>query len=133
MTDVIAISAATAAYATEPLKASARVSGAGLSQETMQSMSLEARKADAKHQKAMMNIVGPAALALFFLDAGQQQKSLPQATLREAEEAYRDNHQDEDEQSDEDDGEDENQQEDDEEFSVPVVEILALPSPDDFA
>jgi hypothetical protein len=133
MTDVIAISAATAAYATEPLKASARVSGAGLSQETMQSMSLEARKADAKHQKAMMNIVGPAALALFFLDAGQQQKSLPQATIREAEDAYRDNHQNEAESDEEDDGDESPQEDDDEMFSEPVVEILALPSPDDFA
>ena len=103
MTQVVTVSASTAAYAAEPLKASARVSGSSPVQETMHALTQEARKTDGLRHHERMNVVGPPALALFFLTAGQQSKQMQQVTLQQAEDAYFDgNHEQEAEALDED-------------------------------
>jgi hypothetical protein len=132
MTGVITVSAATAAYAAEPLKPSARVSGAGQTPETTQAQVLEARAADTIRHAQMMNVVGPPAIAVFFLTAGERQRVLQQATYREAEEAYFFGR-DEVEETQERSGENSDQPAEDEngeEFREQQDEILALPAPD---
>lgn len=138
MTNVITVSAATAAYATEPLKASARVSGSAPVQETMHALSLETRKADTIRHQELMNTVGPGALALFFLTTGEQNRRLPQTTLHEAQEAYYDNLQQEavDPDADGERRDDETSDDDasaDEDLGQEQHELLALPAPETFS
>ena len=85
MVQVVTVSANTAAYAAEPLKASARVSGSSPSEQTIKALAAQARKSGDFQQKALMNLVQPPALALFFLTAEQQQ---PQTTLEMARQEY---------------------------------------------
>lgn len=85
MVQVVTISANTAAYAAEPLKASARVSGSSPSEQTVKALAAQARKTGDFQQKALMNVVQPPALALFFLTAD---KDHPQTTLEMARAAY---------------------------------------------
>src|SRR5690606_28558573 len=82
---VVTVSANTAAYAAEPLKASARVSGSSPSEQTIRALAAETRKTGDFQQKALMNVVQPPALALFFLTADN---SHPQTTLEMARAAY---------------------------------------------
>jgi hypothetical protein len=84
MVQVVTVSANTAAYAAEPLKASARVSGSSPSEQTMKALAAQARKSGDLQQKVLMNVVQPPALALFFLTAEQQ----PQTTLDVARQEY---------------------------------------------
>jgi hypothetical protein len=84
MVQVVTVSANTAAYAVEPLKASARVSGSSPSEQTVKALAAQARKSGDLQQKVLMNVVQPPALALFFLTAEQQ----PQATLDMARQEY---------------------------------------------
>jgi hypothetical protein len=84
MVQVVTVSANTAAYAAEPLKASARVSGSSPSEQTVKALAAQARKSGDLQQKVLMNVVQPPALALFFLTAEQQ----PQSTLDMARQEY---------------------------------------------
>jgi hypothetical protein len=130
MTEIVTISASTAAYATEPLKASARVSGSAPAQETMHTLSMEARRADIVRQQTATNLVGPPALALFFLTAGQHNKFLQQATQRQVEDAYFGDIEEEEElKAEEEDAEDNSDEASEEEQS----EVLALPAPEHFS
>ena len=85
MVQVVTVSANTAAFAVEPLKASARVSGSSPSEQTVKALAAQARKSGDLQQKALMNVVQPPALALFFLTADQHQ---PQTTLEMARQEY---------------------------------------------
>ena len=85
MVQVVTVSANTAAYAAEPLKASARVSGSSPSEQTIKALAAETRKNGDFQQKALLNVVQPPALALFFLTA---EKDQPQTTLDMARAAY---------------------------------------------
>jgi hypothetical protein len=136
MTEIVSVSAATAAYATEGLKPSARVSGSTHTQETAWLQNREARAADNLRHTQMTNIVGPPAIAVFFLTAGERNRVLAQTTRREAEEAYFFGKEDVEEtrgdarrQSEENAAEDNSDEQPEEEQS----EILALPSPEDFS
>ena len=86
MTQVVTISAHTAAYAAEPLKASARVSGATPIEATVRALSEKAMQTGDAQQKVLMNVVRPPALALFFLTTSQHNQ--PQTTRDHAEEQY---------------------------------------------
>lgn len=143
MTQIVTVSAATAAYAAEPLKASARVSGAAQTAEATQTAMLEARRADTFQHDMRSTIVGSAALTMFFLKASEQQGQFQQATLREAEQAYLENLATEEEKSAETDpdgtgqngGDGQTDQEDqastdDAVFEQVQPEVLALPAPD---
>lgn len=84
MVQVVTISATTAAYAAEALKPSARVSGASASEKTVHALAAEARKSGDFEQRALLNVVPPPALALFFLTAEKQ----PDNTLLRAQQEY---------------------------------------------
>ena len=84
MVAVVTVSAHTAAYAAEPLKPSARVSGASPSEKTVQALAREAEKSGDFEQRALLNVVQPPALALFFLTAERQSDS----TFQRAHEEY---------------------------------------------
>lgn len=84
MVQIVTISATTAAYAAEALKPSARVSGVSPSEKTVQALASEARKSGDFEQKALLNVVQPPALSLFFLTAERQ----PDNTLERAQQEY---------------------------------------------
>lgn len=84
MVAVITVSANTAAYAAETLKPSARVSGASPSEKTVHALAREAEKSGDFEQRALLNVVQPPALALFFLTAERQ----PDGTYEHAHEQY---------------------------------------------
>lgn len=84
MVQVVTVSANTAAYAAEALKPSARVSGVSPSEKTVHALAVEARKSGDFEQRALMNVVQPPALALFFLTAERQ----PDGTYQRAHEEY---------------------------------------------
>lgn len=86
MTQVVTVSAVTAAYASQPLKASARVSGSSPAERTLRQLNEETMKGDDGPQSAM-DIVGTSAMTLFFLTAGQK-RSQPQTSRKHAEEEY---------------------------------------------
>jgi hypothetical protein len=138
MTQIVTVSAATAAYATEGLKPSARVSGSTHTAEAVHMQVQEARRADSIQHAQLRDVVGPPAIAAFFVTAGERSRILAQTTMRQAEEAYlfgkeeveetrsgADEHQEQPSQE----GEDDNQQE----FQEEQAEILALPSPEEFS
>src|SRR5690349_14173579 len=56
MVQVVTVSANTAAFAAEPLKASARVSGSSPSEQTVKALAAEARKSGDFQQKAVLNV-----------------------------------------------------------------------------
>lgn len=84
MVAVVTVSAHTAAYAAEALKPSARVSGASPSEKTVHALAREAEKSGDFEQRALLNVVQPPALALFFLTAERQ----PDGTYQQAHERY---------------------------------------------
>lgn len=84
MVSVVTVSANTAAYAAEALKPSARVSGASPSEKTVQALAREAEKSGDYERRALLNVVQPPAIALFFLTAERQ----PDNTYERAHEAY---------------------------------------------
>lgn len=88
MTQIVTVSATTAAYATEGLKPSARVSGSTHTAEAVYTQVQEARRADDLQHVQMREMVGPPSVTAFFVTAGERGRQLAQATLREAEEAY---------------------------------------------
>jgi hypothetical protein len=84
MVQIVTVSANTAAYAAEALRPSARVSGVSPSEKTVQAMAAEAEKSGDFERKAILNVVQPPALSLFFLTAERQ----PDNTLRHAQQEY---------------------------------------------
>jgi hypothetical protein len=84
MVQVVTVSASTAAYAAEALKPSARVSGVSQSDKTVHALAAEARRSGDFEQRALLNVVAPPALALFFLTAEKQ----PDNTLLRAQQEY---------------------------------------------
>lgn len=84
MVQILTVSANTAAFAAETLKPSARVSGVSPSEKTVQALAAEARKSGDFEQQALLNVVQPPALALFFLTAERQ----PDTTLLRAHQEY---------------------------------------------
>jgi hypothetical protein len=137
MTEIVTVSASTAAYATEGLKPSARISGATQSADSTYLQAREAQAADNRRRAKTMDVVGPPAIAVFFLTAGERNRNLEQATRRQAEEAYLFG-KEEVEEARGDAGERQNgeeqasQEEDNEEFHEEQTEVLALPAPEDF-
>lgn len=84
MVQIVTVSANTAAYAAEGLKPSARVSGVSPSEKTVQALAAEAEKSGDFERKALLNVVQPPALSLFFLTAERQ----PDHTLKRAQHEY---------------------------------------------
>lgn len=136
MTEIVTVSASTAAFATEGLKPSARISGATQSAETTYQQTQEARAADNRRQTQRMTIVGPPAIAAFFVTAGERNRVLEQATMRQAEEAYFFGKEELEETRGDAEGhqqgEEQASEEDEEEFQEEQTEVLALPAPEDF-
>lgn len=139
MTQIVSVSAATAAYATEGLKPSARISGSPHTAEATQLQAQEARHADTLRHNQMMDVVGPAAIAVFFLTAGERSRLLAQTTWQQAEEAYAFGKPDDVEETrkrrDEGDGESEEDAsgEGSDEAFEERSEVIALPAPEDFS
>jgi hypothetical protein len=136
MTQIVTVSASTAAYATEGLKPSARVNGSTHTSEAVHAEIQEVRRADAVQHAHMRDVVGAASITAFFVGAGERGAQLAQTTLREALEAYsfgkeeveetkaRDGDRDLEQQAqDHDEGEDQPKEEDE-------PDVLALPSPE---
>ena len=84
MVQVVTVSATTAGYAAEGLRPSARVSGVSPSEKTVQALAAEVEKSGDFERKAILNIVQPPALSLFFLTAERQ----PDNTLMRAQQEY---------------------------------------------
>ena len=139
MTQIVSVSAATAAYATEGLKPSARVSGSPQTAEATLLQTQEARHADALLRQRMTDVVGPAAIAVFFLTAGERSRDLAQTTRQQAEEAYAFGKPDEVEEAGERHNEGDGESEEDasgegsDEAFEERSEVIALPAPEDFA
>jgi hypothetical protein len=138
MTQIVSVSAATAAYATEGLKPSARISGSTQTQETTYLQTREARAADNLRHAELTNVVGPPSIALFFLTAGERNRALAQTTMQQAEQAYffgkeeiEETRGDAERQSQDEQAEDHPEQQPEEEEQQ--AEVLALPAPDDFS
>jgi hypothetical protein len=154
MVQIASISATTAGYVTEGLRPAGRVDGATQNPERVAEQIREARKADLKDHQQMRDVVGPPAIALFFMTAGERNQLLGHTTQREAEDAYlfaeeggeeyraqANNNEQEDADEDEsaaDDSDDtaedvpvEERADDglDAFFSDPDTEVLALPAP----
>ncbi|MDI7863267.1 hypothetical protein MRS76_15015 [Rhizobiaceae bacterium n13] len=86
MTQVVTVSANTAAYAMETLKPSQRVSGNTLQYEQTRMLHEEAAKSTDNHVKALVNVIKPPSLALYFLTSGSSHQR--QASLKEVMDAY---------------------------------------------
>ena len=84
MVQIVTVSANTAAYAAETLKPGARVSGISPSEKTVHALAAEARRSGDHEQRALLNVVQPPALALFFLTAERQADH----TMARAQEEY---------------------------------------------
>jgi len=136
MTQIVTVSASTAAYATEGLKPSARVNGSTHTAEAVHTEIQEVRRADNLQQVHLREVVGAASITAFFVSAGERGAQLAQTTLREALDAYsfgkeeveeteaRDEHpEDQARDQDQDQSEDQPQEEG-------QSEVLALPSPE---
>lgn len=86
MTEVVTVSAVTAAYAAQALRPSARVSGSSPVERTMRQLNTETMKGEDGPQSTM-DIVGTSGMTLFFLTAGQK-RNQPQTSRKHAEEEY---------------------------------------------
>lgn len=84
MTQVVTVSANTAAYAAEALRPSARVSGQAPSDKSPRTRAAEERRAVASDAQAPLSAVSAPAVALFFLTAEKQ----PNSTYERAHEEY---------------------------------------------
>ena len=86
MTQVVTVSATTAAYAMEPLKPSQRANGSSAPYEQTRILHEEAVKITDKRVQALANLIKPPALALYFLNSGTPER---QVSLKQVIEAYR--------------------------------------------
>lgn len=87
MTQVVTVSATTAAYAMENAKTPVRSSRNAFVEESTRHLAEKAAASQDFQLRALVNIVQPPALALYFLTASQ--KNFAQASLKETLEAYR--------------------------------------------
>ena len=87
MTQVVSVSATTAAYAMENVKAPVRVSRSSYVEENTRILAERAAESEDFQLRALVNVVQPPALALYFLTASQ--KNFAQASLKETLEAYK--------------------------------------------
>lgn len=86
MTQVLSISANTAAYASEAMKPPGRVPRTTDVEMAIDELARKAVQSDDQRLKAILNVVRPPALQIYFLTASQ--RANPQATLDEAKAAY---------------------------------------------
>ncbi|MCJ8239324.1 hypothetical protein [Peteryoungia algae] len=87
MTQVVTVSAQTAAYAMESVKPPQRASRASYVEEHTRMLAQQAAQSEDLQLRALVAIVQPPALSLYFLTSTQQQ--FEQATLQETIEAYK--------------------------------------------
>lgn len=86
MTQVVSVSANTAAYAMEAVKPPQRTPRSSFVEETIRAFAENAANGEDFKLRALVNVVQPPALALYFLTASQTKTE--QATLKETLEAY---------------------------------------------
>lgn len=89
MTQVIGISANTAAYAMEAVKPAQRTPKKTVVEEAIHALARQVEQGSDIHLRALINVVKPPALALYFLTSSHHQN--PQATYEQVQEAYEDN------------------------------------------
>lgn len=87
MTQVVTVSANTAAYAMEPIKPPQRVSRSSYVEDHTRVLAEKAARGDDLRLRALVSVVQPPALALYFLTSSQER--LEQATLKDTIEAYK--------------------------------------------
>lgn len=87
MTQVLTVSATTAGYATDLLKPQQKAVRDSIVERETRAIAEKAAKSDDYSLRAVLNVIQPPALALYFLTASQKQNQ--QATLQETLEAYR--------------------------------------------
>ncbi|KAA3504161.1 hypothetical protein DXM27_02540 [Rhizobium rhizogenes] len=90
MTQVLSVSANTAAYALEAVKPPQRVPRRTEVEEEIHALARKAENGDDFQLRALMTAIKPPALTLYFLTAASQRHE-PQATLEQAVEAYEEN------------------------------------------
>ncbi|GAK70904.1 hypothetical protein [Agrobacterium rubi] len=89
MVQVLTVSATTAGYVADSIKAVQRPSRKAEVEQAVRELARKTGKSDDDDANIMANVVQPPALSSYFLTAGQHQN--PQATLEEVIEAYEDN------------------------------------------
>lgn len=87
MTQIVTVSAHTAAYAMEPVKPALRSPRISYVEEHTQLLAQKASQSDDLRLRALVKVVQPPALALYFLTASQQKYE--QATLQDTIDAYK--------------------------------------------
>ncbi len=90
MTQVLSVSANTAAYALEAVKPSQRVPRKSEVEEAIHELARKAENGDDFQLRGLMTAIKPPALTLYFLTTASQRHE-PQATLDQAVEAYEEN------------------------------------------
>lgn len=90
MTQVLSVSANTAAYAHEAAKPAQRAPRRSEVEEAIQELARRAEQGDDNKLKALMTVIKPPALTLYFLTAASQRHE-PQVTIEQAQEAYDEN------------------------------------------
>lgn len=90
MTQVLSVSANTAAYALEAVKPSQRVPRKSEVEEAIHELARKAEGGDDFQLRGMMTVIKPPALTLYFLTVASQRHE-PQTTLEQAVEAYEEN------------------------------------------
>ncbi|MBD9387813.1 hypothetical protein HGO37_00295 [Rhizobium sp. CG4] len=89
MTQVLSISANTAAYAMEALKPAQREPKKTVVEEAIHALARRVEQGSDQQLRALINVVKPPSLALYFLTSSHHQN--PQATYEQVQEAYEDN------------------------------------------
>ncbi|NKN37877.1 hypothetical protein HFC70_16110 [Agrobacterium sp. a22-2] len=87
MTQVLTVSATTAGYATDLLKPQQKAVRDSIVEQETRIIAEKVAKSDDYSLRALLNVIQPPALALYFLTASQQNNQ--QATLQQTLEAYR--------------------------------------------
>lgn len=90
MTQVLSVSANTAAYALEAVKPSQRVPRRSEVEEAIHELARKAEQGDDFRLRGLLTAIKPPALTLYFLTSASQQRQ-PQMTLDQAVQAYEDN------------------------------------------
>ena len=90
MTQVLSVSANTAAYALEAVKPSQRVPRKTEIEDAIHELARKAERGEDFQLRGMMTVIKPPALALYFLTVASQRQE-QQATLEQTQQAYEDN------------------------------------------
>ncbi|MGV2110794.1 hypothetical protein ACQZ46_05880 [Agrobacterium salinitolerans] len=90
MTQVLSVSANTAAYALEAVKPSQRAPRKTEVEDAIHELARMAERGEDFQLRGMMTAIKPPALALYFLTVASQRQE-QQATLEQAQQAYEDN------------------------------------------